>query len=122
RGLAGGYNSNLFKKVVLETEGKPAVIVPLGKKTVDFFQRKNFDILTTEYAVVEDVEFSQCFDIGYVLADAYRNGEFDELHIIYTKFINMLSQEPSATKVLPITYDPSLADDKSTKSLILYEP
>ena len=122
RGLAGGYNSNLFKQAVAEMEGKNAVVLPIGKKTVEYFSRKGYEILTTDYAVVENVHLAHCFDIGAVLAKAYENGEFDELYVVYTEFVNMLSQTPKAAKVLPISYDESLADGETEKSLIEYDP
>lgn len=122
RGLAGGYNSNLFKKAAAEMEGKPAVILPIGKKTVEYFSKKGYEILSTKFAVVENIDLSDCFDIGAVLAEAFRKGEFDELYVVYTKFLNMLTQEPKAVKVLPISYDMSLVDDQTSKSLIVYEP
>ena len=59
RGLAGGYNSNVFKLVMAEIEGKNAVVLPIGKKAVDYFQSHNIPLIDTVYAEAEDVSISE---------------------------------------------------------------
>ena len=49
RGLAGGYNSNILKLVMAHIQDKDAVILPIGRKTVDFFRSKKLPILTENY-------------------------------------------------------------------------
>ena len=55
RGLAGGYNSNVLKLAEAEMEGKDAVVLPIGKKAVDFFKSRGIELLTESYREAEDV-------------------------------------------------------------------
>ena len=103
RGLAGGYNSNILKLVLTEIQGKDAVVLPIGKKAVDFFKSKNIPCLTESYAEAADVSIGDCFSISKQLSKAFLAGEFDEVHVAYTNFVSVLSQVPKAMPLLPLT-------------------
>lgn len=122
RGLAGGYNSNLFKAVAAHMEEKPVCALPIGKKAVEYCERRGYEILTKEFAVAEEVSISDCFVIAKRLANGFEQGQFDELYVGYTNFVSMLSQNPAVLKVLPIYYDRTQAKDNGPQSLIIYEP
>ena len=64
RGLAGGYNSNMFKAVEAAMEGKDCVVLPIGKKAVEHYRRKGIPCITEKYAEIEDVSVANCFEIG----------------------------------------------------------
>lgn len=117
RGLAGGYNSNLFKSVDLK-EGD--VVFPIGRKAIEHFEHCGAEIFTKKYNVTEDVSISDCDAIGKEISKAYLDGKFGSVKVEYTKFVNFLSQMPASDEVLPIIYR---GDEKNgTKSLIIYEP
>ena len=102
RGLAGGYNSNILKLVQSEIQGKDSVILPIGKKAVDFFKSKNASLLTDSYAEAASVSIGDCFSISKQLSKAYLAGEYDEIHVAYTNFVSVLSQVPKTMKLLPL--------------------
>ena len=102
RGLAGGYNSNILKMVLAEIQDKDAVVLPIGKKAVDFFKSKNIPALTEAYAEAADVSIGDCFSISKQLSKAFLNGEFDEVHVAYTNFVSVLSQVPATLPLLPL--------------------
>ena len=102
RGLAGGYNSNILKLVQSEIAGKDAVVLPLGKKAVDYFKSKRVPILTEAYAEAADVTIGDCFSISKQLCGAFLKGDFDEIHVAYTDFVSVLSQNPAARQLLPL--------------------
>ena len=102
RGLAGGYNSNILKMVLSEIQGKDAVVLPIGKKAVDFFKGKKIPSLTDSYAEAADVSIGDCFSIAKQLSKAFLAGEFDEVHVAYTNFVSVLSQVPASRKLLPL--------------------
>ena len=64
RGLAGGYNANLFKFTEKELEGHDYAILPIGKKAVEYFTHKKAEIFTDAYAEVAKVTISECFRIA----------------------------------------------------------
>lgn len=125
RGLAGGYNANLFKKVEEVSAGKEYVVLPIGKKAVEYFQRKGTEILTDAFAEVADVSVADCFEIAHLLSGEFKKGTFGHVELCFTTFVSMLSQQPVSAPMLPLT---ALAEDvpdnldDASRSLILYEP
>ena len=118
RGLAGGYNSNILKLVYAELAEKDAVVLPIGKKAVDFFRSRKTALLTEHYAEAADVSIGDCFTIAKQLAKAYCKGEFDEIVIGYTNFVSVLSQTPATLRLLPLLQS---AGEKKASDII-YEP
>ena len=125
RGLAGGYNSNLFKFVEQQINDKPNVtVLPIGKKSVEFFKHRNVPILTEEYAEVAKITISDCFQVSKLICGSYGGGGFGHVFLCYTNFVSMLSQVPTATSLLPLS-DLSTEErvsDGKPRDLILYEP
>ena len=142
RGLAGGYNANLFKFLETETAGKEYSVLPIGKKSVEHFEQKKVPILTRAFAEVAAIGVSDCFEIARMICDAYAAGEFGHISMCYTNFISMMTQIPGVTSMLPLSdfTDPGgnrqmdaeegageipQADQKEpgkARELILYEP
>ena len=119
RGLAGGYNSNILKLVQAEIEGKDAMVLPIGKKAVDFFRARKVEALTENYALASDITLGDCFSIAKQLSKAYLQGQFDEIHVAYTNFVSVLSQTPATLRLLPLIR----ADVQGKPSAeIVYEP
>jgi len=125
RGLAGGYNSNLFKFVEAEIKDKNNVtVLPIGKKSVEFFKHRNVPILTEEYAEVAKVNISDCFQVAKLICGSYGGDGFGHVFLCYTNFVSMLSQVPTSTSLLPLSdlKSENLEKDGKAKDLILYEP
>ena len=121
RGLAGGYNSNLFKAVAAHMDSAQVCALPVGKKAVEYCVRNQIEMITDCYAVAEDVGLAECFSIADLLCDAFCKGRFDQLYVGYTNFVSMLSQQPAVLKVLPIRYERTEAKN-TAENLIIYEP
>ena len=121
RGLAGGYNANLFKLVAQAAEGKECCVLPVGKKALEHFQRRGMSILTEAFSPVEDVTVSDCFSMSRLVAQGFLKGEFDEIHLCYTRFESMLTQTAKTVQMLPMAA-PRPREDKRPRSLMLYEP
>lgn len=121
RGLAGGYNSNLFKLVMSEIKDETVTILPIGKKTVDFFKARQLPMLTATYAHAEDVSLGDCFTMAKDLCKRFLAGEFDEIRVAYTNFVSMLTQTPSSLRMLPLLQEKS-KERKSAQTELTYEP
>jgi len=121
RGLAGGYNNNVFKMVMSEIQDKEVTVLPIGKKTVDFFRARNIPMLTLSYANAEDMSLGDCFTVAKTLCKQFLNGEFDEVHVAYTNFVSLLSQTPSTLRLLPLLRQQTGREGEK-HSDILYEP
>ena len=120
RGLAGGYNSNIFKFSDELTAGKEVCILPIGKRSLEHFERRGYEIVSDDYVSVENVDVGDCFEISRLLCRMFLDGEFDELICVFTNFVSMLGQEPAQLKLLPL--DKSLLSDGSSAQFTLVEP
>ena len=122
RGLAGGYNSNIIKAVTeIMQDGTPVCILPIGKRAVDFCVRKNIEILTTEFAEAAEISIPDCFAIANMITSGYLSRQFDEVSIVFTKFISMLTQTPTSEMLLPLKAG-ECEKPEGLHSLVLYEP
>ncbi|MFV0414410.1 MAG: ATP synthase F1 subunit gamma [Oscillospiraceae bacterium] len=118
RGLAGGYNANIFKQAEATMRGKNAFIVPIGKKTIEYFERSKHRIFSKNYANIEKIGVGKCFEISHRLCDAFITKEFDEIYLVYTNFVSMLDQQPAALHLLPLTKATACVH----REVVLYEP
>ena len=118
RGLAGGYNSNILKLVYAEMEQTEAVVLPIGKKAVDFFRARKIPALTEQYAEAADVDIGDCFSISKQLSSAYLAGEFDEIRVAYTTFVSVLTQNPATMRLLPLSRDEQTGEPVSRRRVI----
>ena len=121
RGLAGGYNSNVLKMVQSEIQGKDAVVLPIGKKAVEFFRTRKVPALTESYAEAAELTVGDCFSISKMLSKAYLEGEFDEVRIAYTQFVSVISQVPTTKQLLPLVLNEEEEKAPYTSDII-YDP
>ncbi len=119
RGLAGGYNANVLKLVASHMEDKNSIILPVGKKAVEFFRHRKAELLTEQYAEASGLNMGDCFTVAKSLCKAYLNGEVDEVFVAYTNFVSVLSQTPSVLQLLPLS---NPAPKGSNHQDIIYEP
>lgn len=126
RGLAGGYNANLFKELEAQTKGKDICILPVGKKSVEYCKRRKIKMVTEDFAEAGEISVSDCFEMAKLLCGAYRGGEYGHIALCYTNFISMLSQKPGVSSMLPLDDFGCEREDrpekKDIRDLILYEP
>lgn len=105
RGLAGGYNNNIFKLAKSFSDNNNVCVVPIGKKSMEFFTRRGVEIYYDEFASSEKTDIKKLSILANRLADDYRNGKIDEIKIFHTKYLTILSQEATETDCLPIVAD-----------------
>ena len=120
RGLAGGYNSNILKLLNSESQGKDAVLLPIGRKGADHFRAHGMQVLTENYTQAEAVSLGDCFSMAKQLCKGFLKGDFDAVYVVYTKFQSVLSQEPACLQLLPLQKEEQVQSTK--KKEILYEP
>ncbi len=121
RGLAGGYNSNILKLCYGEMQGKETVVLPIGKKALDYFRARKLPLFSESYLEAEDVSVGDCFTLAKRLCKAYLAGEFDELRVGYTNFVSVLSQTPATLRLLPLLRKTSGREGQNGSDIV-YEP
>lgn len=105
RGLAGAFNSNVFKAVegVLRTrksEFQAVGLTLLGKKAGDYFSRRTLPI-TSKAPIGGDVTYQKAADVARALGLRYVAGEVDEVVLVYSEFISTMTQTPRVSQLLP---------------------
>ncbi len=120
RGLAGGYNNNLFKAQLAHAEGKTFCALPIGRKAIDKYQRLGVQLLSDAYAGVEDMNVSRCYKLAQLLLEEFEKGTYGELFLVYTSFKTMMSQEPEVVQLLPILPEEGMKKDKPVSTV--YDP
>lgn len=123
RGLAGGYNSNILKAVIAHNKLATGKIIPVGKKAKESLSKRGYEVIdyieSVEKCVYEDAN-----RVAQTAMEAYKNGEVDEVNLVYTEFISALSQEPKIVKLLPVTIDNTNTEKevKKGKAVVQYLP
>lgn len=121
RGLAGGYNNNVFSlssSVMAEEKGK-TVVLPLGKKSYEYYKKRNTE-LTGRMQSVEEMTLERCAVLGKELAEGFRTGKYRSVSFVYTSFKNMLSQSAGVLQVLPLVSEKKNA--VCAHPFMVYEP
>ncbi len=123
RGLAGGYNSNVFRMLEENQSDIPACYLPIGKRALDYTIRRGREVLTDAFAEVASLSVSDCFTLSKMLTEEYLKESFDEVSLIYTRFISLLSQVPDQMKLLPLQKEIQQSEEHhGIRQLVLYEP
>lgn len=104
RGLAGGYNANVLKEAVNLIGNKESKIVPVGKKAVEFFAKRNYDIVNIYQDLGETLDYHDTLAMAEEAIHLYEKGQIDELYVVYTEFVSSLNQIPKVAKLLPIDF------------------
>ena len=121
RGLAGGYNANVFKAQAAHAEGVPFSVLPLGKKAIEKYARLQVPLLREDFSRVEDLPVGVCCRLARDLTDGFLSGSWDEIWLVYTDFQSMLNQEVKIEKLLPLGQDDLDRKEKSPM-VTVYEP
>ncbi|HUW64781.1 MAG TPA: ATP synthase F1 subunit gamma [Spirochaetia bacterium] len=122
RGLCGGFNSNVIRKVSQEIKGKDkenVSLVTVGRKGRDFFRRRGYTIAAEYVRLGENIKVSQAHQISRFIVEKYTEAEFDEVYLVYSQFVNVLVQKPTVIKLLPA--EPP-AEGEQKKVDYIFEP
>ncbi|MEN2938042.1 ATP synthase gamma chain [Mannheimia haemolytica] len=127
RGLCGGLNINLFKTVLHELkekddQGVKSRLAVVGNKGISFFNPMGLEIKGHINGLGDTPAMEDLVGIVNGMVNAYREGEIDEVYVVYNRFINTMSQKPTIQQLLPL---PALENDslEQTGSWdYLYEP
>ena len=106
KGLAGGFNSGLLKFAAetMKQSEKTAVVVA-GAKGLDFFRRRNYEILGSYIGESDKANFALASRIGKAVTTLFLEGKVGNIYIVYNRFVSVISQKPTVVKLLPLTKD-----------------
>ncbi len=138
RGLCGAYNASVFRRAeelfsLLRDEGKTPVLYAVGRKALNYYTFRNWDIAESWTGFSEQPTYENASEIGSTLVDAFMAGAggeeesqsdtegVDELHIIYTEFKSMLSQSAAAHRIAPMVVE-YVEEEPELHTLYSFEP
>jgi F-type H+-transporting ATPase subunit gamma len=140
RGLCGAYNANVLRRSeelfsLLRQEGKKPVIYVVGRKALNYFRFRNWEITSSWTGFSEKPNYEKAAEIGSTLVDAFNAGAesegdepggdgvvgVDELHLVYTEFRSMMSTPAEARRIAPMVVEYT-AEITGPRTLFSFEP
>jgi len=125
RGLCGGLNSNLFRKLLGEIRGwqeknVEVDIVAIGTKANAFFKRLKVNLVGSASHLGERPKIEQLIGVIKIMLDSYSAGKIDRLVLAYNDFVNTMTQKPTLDQLLPLPPSDTLSTAHDWD--YLYEP
>jgi F-type H+-transporting ATPase subunit gamma len=139
RGLCGAHNSGIFRRSeelfsLLRESGKTPVLYTVGRKALNYFRFRNWDIAESWTGFSEQPKYENAAEIGSTLVDTFMKGTgdendqesqddqgVDELHIVYSEFKSMMSQTAVAHRIAPLVVE-YVEEEPELHTLYSFEP
>jgi len=105
RGLAGAFNSSIVKELNVQFQNNSQYeveVLPVGKKAFDAV-RRNRTVYNNASSVYDNLNFDVVSNVAEGVMTSFREGKFDEVYLIYNKFVNAATQEVTTEQLLPIS-------------------
>lgn len=128
RGLCGSFNSSVHRAVIRLIDQKyreqhragNVTILPLGKKSHDFFKKNRYTIIGDFWHVFKELSFEAVSAAADAIMDDFRKGKFDKVEIVYNEFRNVATQILRVEQFLPVV--PSEDESESSAVDYIYQP
>ena len=130
RGLAGGYNSNVLKEgervaAALRDQGKEVVPYLVGRRAVSFYSFRKREYAAEWTGSSEKPTFDNAREIGERLVEDFvkdfEDGGVDEVHVVFTRFVSMVTQEAEVIRLLPLEVVEGVEEPAQDELYPLYE-
>ena len=102
RGLAGGYNANVFRLTAALVGDNDVTYLPIGKKSLDYFIHRKKTLYSEDYTYVSELSVGDALEAARMICEDYKCGKYDGVIIVYTRFASMISQIPVYEQLLPL--------------------
>lgn len=130
RGLAGGYNSNVLKEgervsAALRDQGKEVQTYLVGRRAVSYYSFRKKEYVAEWTGSSEKPSFDNAREIGErLVADFttdFEDGGVDEVHVVFTRFVSMVTQEAEVIRLLPLEVVEGVEEPGADEMYPLYE-
>jgi F-type H+-transporting ATPase subunit gamma len=127
RGLCGGLNANLFKKVIGEISDAQSNNVEVdlalvGAKAVAFFRRMGGSVVGTATHLGDKPSVNDLIGSIKIMLDSYSEGKIDRLYLVANEFVNSMTQTPRVVQLLPASGVGTDSEDLQDHFDYIYEP
>lgn len=113
RGLAGGYNANVFRLTEALSKSEDALFIPIGKKALEYFKHRKKSIASEKFGYVQDVGVGDSMEIAEIASALFKSGEVGKVSLVYTKFVSMITQTPVYEELLPFSSESEKSGEAS---------
>ena len=130
RGLAGAFNSQIMREglelaTLLQSQGKEVTYYLVGRKAVAFFQFRRIQSEAEWTGDTDTPEFRFAEQISGTLLEAFERGSerggVDEIHLVYNRFVSMMTQTPETVRLLPLEVVEASESASDVQAFPLYE-
>jgi len=130
RGLAGAFNMNVIKatnnliaeKYSEQLKNGNVSIVAIGKKSQDFFEKRNYNVIGNNNEVYSELTFENVTKITDAIMVGFAKGEYDRVELVYNRFKNAAVQILTTEQLIPLTNGQDATEEKSTNVDYILEP
>ncbi len=127
RGLCGGLNANMFKRMIDEIaqrqdEGVEVDLALVGAKAVAFFRRMGGSVVGTATHLGDKPTVNELIGSIKIMLDAYSEGKIDRLYLVHNEFVNSMTQSPDVVQLLPASGVGTDQADLQDHWDFIYEP
>lgn len=127
RGLAGGFNSNVLKMAderikAVTDKGGEVQILAIGKKSVEYFEKRGYNMFESYPHIAEGITVYEAMDIAENIIERFKDRDFDQVDLVYTTFVSVMTQEPCAMSILPVEDIHSLGQRDKSMAAVEYDP
>lgn len=102
RGLAGGYNANVFRLGESLAKDTDALWLPIGKKALEYYRHRGREIVTDAFEYAQNQSVSSMLKLGEIISSGYRSGEYSRVVMIFTEFVSMMTQRATTKELFPL--------------------
>lgn len=110
RGLAGGFNSSLFKLTRVLDKADNSLYLPIGKKAQEYYRRREAIVYDGSFAHSQDVGVGECLNIAERICSDFLAGKVGRVVLVHTEFVSMLTQLPRSIALLPLSEESERCD------------
>lgn len=125
RGLCGGYNVNALQTAIRDMRSREqSVLITVGKKAKDFFQKNQFTTVEEYVHISEKPSYTNAQRIASTALKLFTTEQVDEIKLVYTKMLNTMSQEATILNLLPVRLEVGEEGEESDEieEATAYEP
>jgi len=128
RGLCGAFNTNIIREAVsyinekLKSENASITVYTVGKKSSEYFRKRNFDIEGKLVGLFSTLEYQSTLEIYNELVPKYLKGEIDKIVMVYNEFVSLIQQRITKVQLLPIPLLKSNEAEKLQQANYIFEP
>jgi F-type H+-transporting ATPase subunit gamma len=123
KGLCGGFNANIIRaatRFLSERADAPLALDVVGRRGRDFFKRRQWKLRNEHIGLFQALQYPKAQAVARQLMDAYVDGEFDQVWLIYNEFKSVIQQRVVVERLLPI--EPLAGHASGPSQDYIYEP